>query len=187
MIHRGIDHPVSQQELLAYAPMHVAAGAVVLDLGACVGAYSRQCVEAGATVIAVEPDPANYAELCHNVPEALKLNLAVGKEHGFAQLQRGPVNNAHWLGTGTSGKRVRTVDLAWLLALRPDLIKCDIEGSEWDLDFSQLTGVRELAIEFHDESKHTDTIRPALMLQKFKMMAATHMPPNECRVEVWAR
>jgi len=87
------------------------------------------------------------------VPEAKVLEAAVAKENGVRQL---------WLGTSsshsiyhkerkTASVEVRTFSLPYLLKeYRPRVLKVDVEGAEYEIDWSHsLAPVEELAVEFH--------------------------------------
>lgn len=138
---------------------------VVLDLGANIGGFAKMAVDAGAKqVIAVEPCPDNFAMLQLNSPKSLNLNAAVS-EHSdpkcafyYATSQRNSVSSS-------TAKRRNSSDIsvevdsynfsALLEQYRPQVLKIDIEGKEYDLldtidkipDF-----VETVAIEFHKTS-----------------------------------
>lgn len=149
----------SVRDVRDYEVLNVRPGDVVLDLGGNIGAFGRVAVDAGALVVALEPEPDNADLYRENVPEAEVYEAAVAAEEGHAPL---------WLGRSTAsysldarrGRNyyvtVRTVTLPQLVReFKPTVIKADIEGAEYQLDWSQLDGVRALAIEFHFTPKRT--------------------------------
>ena len=76
-------------------------GAVVLDIGACFGAFSRFAFSRGAKkVIAVEPRPSNLELLKHNAPRAEIIEAAVvgpqftGSDEIYLYLPRNVRNSA---------------------------------------------------------------------------------------------
>ena len=152
----------------------------VVDAGANIGAFSvqihRLCPM--ATVAAYEPFPENFAYLQNNLEQARATNAiahckALGgapgetlifKIGGRAQDHR----IAEAVGTDFEAKadnddpvRVELISFAELIrdtnGRRINLLKCDIEGSEWDLFRSAkkeyLEQVDRFAIEFHDHIK----------------------------------
>lgn len=189
MIFRTIDDPVTRFELLHYEPLGVCPTDTVLDLGANVGAFARQCIERGAKVIAVEPDACNFGNLAANLPDVACLNLAVGRKLESRRLHRGEYNTTHSLHAGpmVSGewRMVTTVPLPVLVQhLKPTVIKCDVEGAEWELDWYCLEHVRSVAIEFHYWLPQSD-IRSVLQSQGFHL--DYRGPITICGVEVWFR
>lgn len=116
----------------------------VLDLGANIGLFTLTILGAlgpGTTVDAVEPDVDNLQMLHAN----LALNglqdrvtvhpAAAGTQAGTATLIRHDPHNTHLARAGETDDRTATVQVidAVALAAGHDLIKIDIEGSEWEL------------------------------------------------------
>jgi FkbM family methyltransferase len=118
----------------------------ILDLGAHIG--DTAIYYAGhfpaATIVAVEPDPDNYARLKSNtasVPKILPIQAAVGKKRGTISLYKhsGSMGSSTIERKGNSKKSV-TVPMLTLTDLLEqqnidhfDLIKFDIEGAEESL------------------------------------------------------
>ena len=157
MIIRDIDDPVTQKEILAYLPLGVNSRDVVLDLGANVGAFARHCVkDLEAAVVAVEADALNFQSLVANVPGARFVWAAVTRWPGFVALYKGKYNTTHSTRAFSPLVRDEAVEVPsvtlpnLLRKYAPTIIKCDIEGAEWELDWHDLAGVRGVAIEFHD-------------------------------------
>jgi hypothetical protein len=131
-------------------PMHAEqiVGRPALDLGANVGAFTLRALAVGASrVHAVEPDPANAEQLRQNCAAA-----GVGAHV--------TVHQCAVVGDSTSpethgGIEVRTTMIDSLLRCEPEwgVVKCDIEGGEFDVfrgvDSALLAQVHYITMEFH--------------------------------------
>jgi FkbM family methyltransferase len=120
------------------------AGQVLFDLGANVGFFSllaSRLVGDAGRVVAVEPASRNIAYLRRHI--ALNgignidlLEAAVSSEEGFAFFDSAVLPTTGHLTESTSGCRVSTVVLDKLVSRgsipKPHLIKCDIEGAEYE-------------------------------------------------------
>jgi FkbM family methyltransferase len=136
---------------------------LILDLGANVGLSSLYFVREfpHAEIIAVEPDPRNFAMLQKNIAAYRNITPVLGAIwHSSQQLQLAPgayKDGKEWatqVVEGISGD-VEAFDIASLVGSRViDLLKIDIERSETQL-FSKNIGwlrqVRNLCIELHDQ------------------------------------
>ncbi len=114
----------------------------VIDLGANRGIFSLQAAVVAARVIAVEPLQAYALPLARNLAlngldNVVVVNALVG---GQALLQSGDLP---------------VIPLAEIVAMAEnlpiDLVKIDIEGSEFGLDLACLRGARRLAMELHPQ------------------------------------
>ncbi len=111
---------------------------VVIDLGANIG-HSAAWFSArwpGARVVCVEPDPDNLAVLRDAAARSggawEVVAAAAAASDGTVELSPGGFSMAHVVASG--GTRVPAVDAFALCDReRPDLLKIDIEGSEWEL------------------------------------------------------
>lgn len=135
---------------------------VVMDLGANMGRFSAQVLARfGCQVFAVEPEQANY-EAIQEHPKLRKFQAAVGGKCGRSGISISSDSTGHRLhalaGTETATEQVVTVhDFPSLMALgdirRIDVMKLDVEGSEWDwldsMSDEQLKSVGQLTVEFH--------------------------------------
>jgi len=144
---------------------------LIIDLGANVGyssAYLLSCFPACPTVLAVEPDPDNYALCCLNLAaygnRARVLRGAAWSKPCSLVLSRGTFGDGREWATqvlscdsGDPSATVEAWDIPRLLqfagAERVDILKIDIEGSEVELfrtgASAWLPAVRNLCIELH--------------------------------------
>lgn len=112
---------------------------VVWDIGANIGDHTRQYLDWGHEVVAVEPNPLAFACLAHNCPEAHLINaaasdyedeplkLALSENVGASRIQE----------DGDTEVFPVVLDNEPLPA--PDYVKIDVEG--WEL--AALTGMRD--------------------------------------------
>jgi FkbM family methyltransferase len=121
-------------------------GAVVYDLGANVGFYSllaSTLVGTEGLVCSFEPSPRNLAFLrkhieLNRVSNCRILDVAVSSSDGAAYFSLGSHNaQGHLIGSEADHTvKVKTVKLDTLVfsqaAAPPDLVKCDIEGGEYE-------------------------------------------------------
>jgi FkbM family methyltransferase len=147
---------------------------VLYDVGACVGSYSLMAAARGATVVAFEPVPWNFAYCVANVhfnrlaARVTVLPVAAGAEDGTATLAHpaGPLPGFGQGGADSAGPwtlqvpqiALRNCDLA-----RPTHVKIDVEGAEIavlrGMDFD---GVQSLIVELADQEHEADA---AMILQ----------------------
>lgn len=116
-------------------------GGVFVDIGANVGIYSLLAAQAGARVLAIEPQPAVYRRLRFNIAAGgfdriAAVQCAVADRDGEMEIVVDARNLGH-SGAGTAGDRRITVPCRTLLGLmdehgirRADLMKIDVEGHE---------------------------------------------------------
>jgi FkbM family methyltransferase len=119
-------------------PIAIDPGDLVIDGGSSIGFFTRQSLDLGARVIAIEPIREVAAGLRRTYWAQIKakslrvVNAALGVRPGHAQLtvDASSPTEAHLSG---SGRRTRVVTLDSLAAgQRVSLIKLDIEGAERD-------------------------------------------------------
>jgi FkbM family methyltransferase len=111
----------------------------IVDLGANVGLFAASCRERwpGASVTAVEPDPENLALLrrtAAGVAEIEVLPACAADHDGVVRFVAGHFAESH-VADADSGEEtieVPCVDV-FRLAQSADLVKMDIEGSEWEI------------------------------------------------------
>lgn len=114
---------------------------VVVDIGAGIGEFTLWCADAGARVVAFEPDPLAFACLERNVaarPDVRAFSCALWKERANLRLHgTHDTNDSSLIEDGKAGSRLSDVE-AWPLdQLRAvaglpviDLMKLDGEGVE---------------------------------------------------------
>jgi FkbM family methyltransferase len=106
----------------------------VLDIGAFIGSHTVEYLKHAACVVSFEPNPAAFACLAHNCPDAVRINVALGGEVGMRYWTRiYPNAGASYLSDQETPDcltvPVRTLDS---LQLPPKIayIKLDAEGEE---------------------------------------------------------
>ena len=145
-----LDH---DQFLIPYCAALIKPGDVVIDAGAMIGdhtiAYNRAAGPDGL-VIAVEPCPASYAILEHNItlfpnPRCVHaMNMALGVERGGGSSIQCPGSLGMSTVKAGGDLQIETLDhLARNLPRRPiNFIKLDIEG--WE--YAALLGARDILL-----------------------------------------
>lgn len=148
-----------------YHKMGVKEGDVLLDLGAHIGCVASRAALVGAKqIICVEAEPENYELLQRNTRTFDTVDTIHGAVYGGTAptvlLNRPAQVSDKGRSTGTSSVLFRTrggsvevprVDFRELLdRYEPTVVKCDIEGSEFSMDWTNLPKtVRSIGIEFH--------------------------------------
>jgi len=138
-------------------------GKTVLDLGANIGGFAKMCLDGGAkNIIALEPCPYNFQILEINAPEAKCINAAVCEEDEtevvfhYAKSKRNSVSSSTLKRRNASSTTITVPGLSFAKLLetyKPEILKIDIEGKEYDIldsipsipDFVEIVG-----IEFHN-------------------------------------
>lgn len=150
---------------------------IIVDLGAHIGSFTVQTAQAipRARLFALEPSWASYALLQQNVmPNNLTnvttLRCAIAPIIGEVPLRVDPARSVFNSTVASAGNRRGTMETvpAWTLAQlmatyhlpRIDFLKCDIEGSEFDV-FLRLPSaiwrkIKNIALEYHlFDTQHT--------------------------------
>jgi FkbM family methyltransferase len=111
-----------------------------VDIGAWIGPVSLWAVGLGARVFAFEPDHIAYPQLQANVPSAVTMRVALGRETGMGRLNnpRDFYGDSQSRLSDVAGYPVQVVSvrhaaMAWERYGIPALIKMDIEGGELDV------------------------------------------------------
>ncbi|MCW4029801.1 MAG: FkbM family methyltransferase [Candidatus Bathyarchaeota archaeon] len=125
-------------------------GITVIDIGAHHGMYSLKAVMRGAdSVVAVEPNPANYSFLKSNMPKRKSihlLNVAISNVSSDVNLFECRSSGGHTIKTDIrdgfsdtyTGRKITvkalTLDnLVGGLGISPNIIKIDTQGAELDI------------------------------------------------------
>jgi FkbM family methyltransferase len=161
----GIDKLARCAELLAFRDAALAAGKrpLIIDCGGNIGFASRYFAEnhPGATVLCIEPEPANAEQARRNnpLPSVVVFESAVGSEPSRGRIvDPGWGNNAYRIDRSEGGAtEIITIDGLLERYGPPEYVpfiaKIDIEGFEAEL-FTKNTGWIErfplLIIELHD-------------------------------------
>lgn len=132
----------------------------ILDLGANIGLFSVFCRERwpGARVVSVEPDPENLALLRRTAaatPDIEVVAACAAPHDGSVRFVAGQFAESH-VADGASAED--TIEVACVDALRlaagADLVKIDIEGSEWEILADPrlaALGAQAIVMEWHEE------------------------------------
>ena len=169
----------------------------IVDLGANVGLFAACCRERwrGASVIAVEPDPENL-ELLRRTAQGTReievIEACASNYAGTVRFVAGEFAESHVAGDHSTVDtiEVRCVD-AFDVALDADIVKIDIEGSEWeilaDTRFASLPA-QAVVMEWHDKRcPHEDpraAARAALEEAGFEVLCENRPVPSNGTV--WA-
>jgi len=156
----------------------------VIDAGANIGAFSVWISQLlpNARILALEPHPETFAKLQHNLSanglgnRALALQNAVAGQSGKRAMDAGPESQRRSLiaadlqAGDAGGAQVSCITLTDLLEKynlpRVDLLKMDIEGSEWEAlhstPVSTFHRIRRLQFEYHEVHARLGYSRDAL-------------------------
>lgn len=134
---------------------------VILDLGAHIGAFALYAHELfpDALIVAVEPDPGNFAKLTENTADIKNIvicSAAVTYHRGVARFISGRDTGGVVASSGDVEVRAMTLDELMAPFEVISILKADIEGSEF-LAFpacNLLDRVHYLALEVHLHARH---------------------------------
>jgi len=134
----------------------------ILDMGANIGIFTHYALENGAKkVICYEPEEINYSILLNQNFKQVELhNVAITQSDSFIMLYSTPIKEGKKISTdnhsikqirGRTAKQVESLNFRKQLDLhQPDILKVDIEGAEFILDFKNLPEcIKYIAIEIH--------------------------------------
>ncbi len=126
----------------AFLTEHLGPDSIFIDIGANVGIYTLLAAQAGARVLAIEPQPVVFARFAFNIAagglddRVTAVEGAVADREGQLEIVIDERNLGH-SGADTQGTRRITVPCRPLLALmdahgiaRADVMKIDVEGAE---------------------------------------------------------
>lgn len=122
------DSIVTDQWMAEQVCKHVKRGQTVINGGANIGTLAKPLIDAGAIVVAFEPNPAAFKCLKHNCSKAICVPM--GLSDRWQELKFSVQDNAgasHFSPSGTI-----EIETTWLDAwgLNPSLILLDVEGYE---------------------------------------------------------
>jgi len=146
------------KEAYWWRKLDVKPGDRVLDLGAHIGCFiERVALPAGAAaVLAVEPVEDNLALLRANFSDDPRVEikqaaLTNNDEVAFLYLSNtSTMNHSLHRRKGREAVVVPAVTLQSLMGWYPTVIKCDVEGSEYETDWTNIPDcVRAIGVEFH--------------------------------------
>jgi len=116
----------------------------VLDIGACIGAFSLKVAPFVNHVFAIEPT------MTDRLRKNIKLNNAKNITIFERALGDGKIVDINWMGTKKHLYSSTLTDLKNLCGCEIDWIKCDCEGGEWFIKPEELNGVRRFEAEIHE-------------------------------------
>ncbi len=178
---------------------------LLLDLGAHIGASVRFFLDNSIadTIISVEPDPSNFNMLvknwgCDNRVELHQQAVVDDTAQETVPLYLGKTYSSDNSLENFRGRRridVPTIQFDELLARRPRAIKCDIEGSEYSLDWAKVPeSVTEICMEMHQfrpawlEQQHViDNKLLALGFHHVKAPKHDEVFFRRTQIVIWAR
>ncbi|MEI6564445.1 MAG: FkbM family methyltransferase [bacterium] len=142
-----------EPDLLSFSSRVMAPGETVLDIGANIGVLSRhfcRCVGESGRVLSFEPEPENLQALRYNLKryrQAYVIEYAISDSNEPATFYLNRISGTgnslvpHQLGTRQIQVSCQTLDtfLGQHPDVRPDWVKIDVEGGE----FQVLRGMRE--------------------------------------------
>lgn len=161
-----------QENVYQLHPANVA-GQVVVDIGANIGAFSKQCLQLGAAhVISYEPEPHNWELLQRNVGgdvEAHNLAVSTKKEIRLSD----DAGGSHQVKTGGTVCKAVTLDEVLEPLDHVGVLKIDIEGGEYDIltaaSDQVLDKVAYLVLEYHNTDAQTFGMMIARLTKYFNL------------------
>lgn len=120
---------------------------IVLDIGACIGAFSLKIRNNVHKIYAIEPVMSDYL-MKHIILN--KTNNIVVYEYA---LGNGLVN-VSWYGITKQVKGLSLTKLIELVGGHIDFLKCDCEGGEWIIQKEEISNIRRIEIEVHLDDIH---------------------------------
>jgi FkbM family methyltransferase len=154
---RPSQHQVFFGDIVLYRSL-LPPDALCFDVGANIGEKSEALLEAGARVVAFEPNPRVLPELrarCGNRRDFTLVEAAMGSAPGVATLyaRKGHENSGLFAGDGTDviatpEVQVQTLDMAIERFGTPEFCKIDVEGWELEVLKGLSRPIRLISFEF---------------------------------------
>lgn len=186
----------------AYGKLTIPAGSTVLDIGAHIGVFARDAIRRGAGhVVSYEPEPRNLDVLRLNAQDlpisvidaAVTSNADTPTMDFWVNWHGGSALHSLHAKGGKVPWPVRLVDYGRHADYyKPDVVKCDIEGGEFFIDWHATPdSVRHVAMEIHlSQRQWRDEFFPKLV-QDFETLgfSAVKEPKSSQRstIAVWTR
>jgi FkbM family methyltransferase len=180
----GIRETWVRDEYLGNGFLHIAPDATVVDLGSNMGGFTTLALAHGAQVrvVAVEADPLE----CRRLQKTLAINGWTDRVTIVNAFIGGRTRMQDELSATERGGRVPTITQAELLELagnRVSLLKCDIEGSEFELCAPPtasatplLAAAEQIAMEVHPHAGEARRVIEYLKSLGFELNIVNHPP-----------
>jgi FkbM family methyltransferase len=174
----GIREIWVRDEYLEGGYLSITPGSTVVDLGCNKGAFTTLALAHGARVVAVEADPVEILGLekilaLNNWSQRVRIiNAFVG---GRTRYQNELLATHRCAAVGN----ITPQELLDLAGGPIDLLKCDIEGSEFELLISAgplIAASRQIAVELHPQAGDPQKVIQLLNSQGFEVKTFTHGP-----------
>lgn len=123
---------------------------IVLDIGACIGAFSLRIRNKVKQIYAVEPI----------MTEQLIKHIQLNKAENITVIPYGLGNGLTTVQWNSISKHVQGLPLTQLINLAGghiDFLKCDCEGGEWFIKENELKNIRRIEMEIHLNENHPDS------------------------------
>lgn len=157
--HIGLAREIIAKRAYDWPPeFSIRAGESVVDLGANAGVFSLYAAAQGASVVSVEAQDGFYPLLQHlfrlnGLEPPRVVHALVGSGTGVFHRPENRLTASHW---GSQPMRATLAELIAILGLpEVDMLKVDIEGSEYDLfmnsDAPTLRRIKRITMEVHTE------------------------------------
>lgn len=118
----------------------------VLDIGACIGAFSLKACRKANMVFAVEPI----------MTETLKENITLNGVNNINVMDCGLGEGEQVLEWNGYKKKIKCLSLSEIIkqcGVHIDFLKVDCEGGEWSIKPEELEGIRRIEAEIHCPQK----------------------------------
>ncbi len=123
---------------------------IVLDIGACIGAFSLKVNKKVLHVHSIEP--VMTKQLKQNISLNDANNITI---HEYA-LGDGKDITIDWHGNIKTTKTYSLIDIISMCGGHIDFLKCDCEGAEWNIKPDEIKNIRRIEMEVHnvDDNHH---------------------------------
>ena len=117
---------------------------IVLDIGACIGAFSLKVNKKVSQVYSIEP----------TMKKELKKNIFLNNANNITvyeyALGDGTDVTIDWHGNIKTVKSYSLTDIIQMCGGHIDFMKCDCEGAEWNIKPNEIKDIRRIEMEVHD-------------------------------------